>query len=202
MLLFGGSGHAKVIRDCIRAGGGEVVAIFDDNPNLKTLDETPIVGAYQKDQFLNESIIISIGDNWIRKKVSGKIFHKFDIAIHPTVLISPYSKVLEGSVLMPSVIINAGTIVGKHCIINTAAVVEHDCIIEDFVHVSPNGTICGGVKIGEGTHIGAGATVIPNVTIGKWCVIGAGAVVTESIPDFSLVVGVPGKVVRKLADRP
>jgi acetyltransferase EpsM len=103
---------------------------------------------------------------------------------------------------MPSVIINAGTIVGKHCIINTAAVVEHDCIIEDFVHVSPNGTICGGVKIGEGTHIGAGATVIPNVTIGKWCVIGAGAVVTESIPDFSLVVGVPGKVVRKLADRP
>jgi len=201
MLLFGGSGHAKVIRDCIRAAGGEVVAIFDDNPNLKTLDETPVVGPYQKDQFSMESIIISIGDNVIRKKVSGKIFHKFGIAIHPSVLQSTYSKILEGSVVMPYVIINAGTTIGKHCIINTSAVVEHDCMIEDFVHVSPNATICGGVKIGEGTHVGAGATVIPNVTIGKWCVIGAGAVVTDSIPDFSLVVGVPGKVVRKLSDR-
>ena len=50
----------------------------------------------------------------------------------------------------------------------------------------------------EGTHIGAGATVIPEVTIGKWCIIGAGAVITQNLPDYSMVVGVPGKVIRKV----
>ena len=54
------------------------------------------------------------------------------------------------------------------------------------------------VKVHEGTHIGAGATILPNISIGKWCVIGAGAVITQNLPDYSLVVGVPGKVIRKL----
>jgi acetyltransferase EpsM len=71
-------------------------------------------------------------------------------------------------------------------------------MIEDYVHISPQVTICDSVTVKEGTHIGAGATVIPNITIGKWCLIGAGAVITQNLPDYSLVVGVPGKVIRKL----
>ena len=40
--------------------------------------------------------------------------------------------------------------------------------------------------------------VIPNINIGKWCVIGAGAVITKDVPDYSLVVGIPGKIIKKL----
>jgi len=65
------------------------------------------------------------------------------------------------------VIVNAGSIIGNHVILNTNCSVDHDCVIEDFVHVSPGATICGGVKIKEGVHIGAGAVVLPNLTIGK-----------------------------------
>jgi len=199
MILYGGSGHAKVIRDCIRASGGEVSSIFDDNSTIKKLDETDIVGPYKSDFNFQEEVIISIGDNKIRKIVSEKVKHKFGTVIHPSVLFSSYSKVEEGSVIMQGSIVNAGAKIGKHCIINTAVVVEHDCIVEDFVHLSPNVTICGNVSIGEGSHLGACAVVIPNLKIGKWCVIGAGAVVTDDIPDFSLVVGVPGKVIRNLS---
>lgn len=39
---------------------------------------------------------------------------------------------------------------------------------------------------------------MPGVTIGSGCVIGAGSVVTQNIPDNSLVVGVPGKVISKI----
>lgn len=39
---------------------------------------------------------------------------------------------------------------------------------------------------------------MPDVTIGKCCVVGAGAVVTKSIPDNTIVAGVPAKIIRKI----
>ena len=57
-----------------------------------------------------------------------------------------------------------------------------------------------GCTIGDNSLIGMGATVLNGATIGRNCLIGAGALITEGkqIPDGSLVVGVPGKVVRPL----
>ena len=57
-----------------------------------------------------------------------------------------------------------------------------------------------GCIIGDGSLIGMGATVLNGAKIGKGCLIGAGALVTEGkvIPDNSLVMGQPGKVVREL----
>lgn len=54
----------------------------------------------------------------------------------------------------------------------------------------------GPLVIGEGTWIGASAMVFDGVTIGKGCVVGAGAVVTKDIPDYSVVVGNPAKIIR------
>jgi maltose O-acetyltransferase len=54
------------------------------------------------------------------------------------------------------------------------------------------------VTIGDDCWIGGGAIICPGVTIGNRCVIGAGAVVTKDIPDDSLAVGNPAKVIRKL----
>jgi len=57
-----------------------------------------------------------------------------------------------------------------------------------------------GCSIGENSLIGMGATILNGARIGKNCLIGAGALITEGkdIPDGSLVMGVPGKVVRSL----
>ncbi len=57
-----------------------------------------------------------------------------------------------------------------------------------------------GCTVGEGSLIGMGATVLNGAKIGKNCLIGAGALVTEGkeIPDGSMVIGAPGKVVRDL----
>ncbi len=57
-----------------------------------------------------------------------------------------------------------------------------------------------GCTIGENTLIGIGAIVMNGAVIGKNCLIGAGALITEGkhIPDGSLVMGAPGKVVRAL----
>lgn len=57
-----------------------------------------------------------------------------------------------------------------------------------------------GCTIGDNSLIGMGATVLNGARIGKNCLIGAGALITENkvIPDGSLVMGAPGKVVREL----
>ena len=57
-----------------------------------------------------------------------------------------------------------------------------------------------GCIIGDNTLIGMGATVLNGAVIGRDCLIGAGALITEGkvIPDGSLVVGVPAKVIRQL----
>jgi acetyltransferase-like isoleucine patch superfamily enzyme len=58
----------------------------------------------------------------------------------------------------------------------------------------------GGAIVGEGTVIGANATILPGVRIGKRCLIGAGSVVTRDIEDGGVVVGNPGRVIKKRSD--
>lgn len=66
-----------------------------------------------------------------------------------------------------------------------------------FVHI-PNterkGYTRGAVRIGAYSFVGAGSVILPGVQIGKGCLIGTGTVVTKDVPDYSIVVGQPGKV--------
>lgn len=53
------------------------------------------------------------------------------------------------------------------------------------------------IKIGEGTWIGERCIILPGVEIGKKCVVGSGSIVTKSIPDYSMVVGNPARIIKK-----
>lgn len=57
------------------------------------------------------------------------------------------------------------------------------------------------IKVGDNCWLASNVTVCPGVTIGNNCVIGAGAVVTRDIPDNSLALGVPAKVIRKITEK-
>lgn len=52
------------------------------------------------------------------------------------------------------------------------------------------------IVIKDGAHIGIGSIIMPGVTIGRGAVIGAGAVVTKDIPDYSIAVGAPAKIIK------
>ena len=54
------------------------------------------------------------------------------------------------------------------------------------------------IRIGDGCWLGGGVIVLPGVTIGRGCVIGAGSVVTKDIPENSLAVGNPCRVIRAI----
>lgn len=195
MYLYGASGHCKVIIDILLQNHIEIKGVFDDNPKYENILGVPVMlnnGAYNNDA----EWIISIGNNKIRKKIAEKLGGTFLKAIHPSAVVSKWSRIGEGTVVMAGAVINPDAAIGEHCIINTGAVIEHDCTIESYVHISPNASLAGGVHVGEGSHVGIGASVIQGVKIGKWVTIGAGSVVIRDVPDHATVVGIPAKPIR------
>lgn len=196
ITLFGASGHGKVILDILQEAGEEIHVLYDDHPKQSHLLGVPVLHSSQRIPNSSEVILISIGNNKVRKRLSMELNGRFTKAIHPSAIISKHSSIGEGSVVMAGVKINPDAEIGKHCILNTGALIEHDCHIGDFAHISPGVSLAGNVSIGEGTHVGIGAAVIQGINIGKWATIGAGAVIINNIPDYAVVVGNPGKVIK------
>ena len=193
MILYGASGHAKVIIDTLEALGKRIDWIVDDDENRKELLGYEVrrnTGTY-------ESAIIAIGNCQIRQeKVKELNVKTWETAVHPSAVVSPRACLGEGTVVMAGALINACAKVGCHCIVNTGASIGHDVKVSDFVHIAPHATLAGDVSVGEGTWVGAGSVVKQGIHIGKNCMIGAGSVVVKDIPDNVTAYGNPCRVVK------
>ena len=196
ITLYGASGHGKVIIDILNAAGVKIKSVIDDNPISESILDISITKTSEFDMSSLGETIISIGNNKVRKKLSKSLRANFAKAIHPSAIISLNATIGEGTVIMAGVAINPDATIGKHCIINTNATIEHDALIADFVHICPGVSLAGNVNIGEGTQVGIGATVIQGISIGKWVTIGAGTVILNDVPDYAVVVGNPGKIIK------
>ncbi|RLB08969.1 MAG: acetyltransferase [Deltaproteobacteria bacterium] len=204
ILIYGASGHAKVIIDIIEKGKEfEICGLLDDNFQKRgKFFGYPILGGFAeltKNIYNNCKLILAIGNNQSRKRLWGKIRplgYELAYAIHPSSQIGRDVFVGKGTVVMANVVINSGSKIGENVILNTGATIDHDCIIGDYVHISPGVHLAGNVSIGELSHIGIGVSIVPNVRVGKNSVVGAGAVVIEDIPDNCTAIGVPAKVIK------
>jgi sugar O-acyltransferase (sialic acid O-acetyltransferase NeuD family) len=198
MYLYGAGGHARVIIEILELVNISIEGIFDDNPDIWELMGYKVWHPSEKHLIPGDPFIISIGNNYLRKEIATKYSLVYSVAKHPSAVFSPRSSLGQGSVVMANATVNSGTVAGAHTILNTSCTIEHDCSLGDFVHISPNACLSGGVTLGEGTQIGAGAVIIPNIRIGKWVVVGAGAVIIEDVPDYSVVAGNPGRIIKTI----
>lgn len=109
---------------------------------------------------------------------------------------------------------SGGVVIGEGCQIGFGS-----CILSHSSHISIRllgriymelpineriGYIHKPTKIGEYTFIGGGSFIMPGVNIGKGCVIGVNSVITHDIPNYSVVVGSPGRIIgsTKEQDKP
>lgn len=200
VVIIGASGHGKVIADIINCAGDKVLGFLDDADavqNTKILD-FPVLGKVEDyKKYLNCEFVIAIGNPYIRKEIATKLDVDWYTAIHPTAVISKFDVCIgKGTVVMANAVVNPSAKIGEHCIINTSAVVEHDNVLENYVHISPNASLAGAVKVGECTHIGVGASVKQVINIAADCQIGAGAVVVRDITESGTYVGVPARKIK------
>lgn len=94
--------------------------------------------------------------------------------------------------------------VGAYSNVQDGAILHGDpgqpTVLEDYVTVGHRAVIHS-AHIERGCLIGIGAIVLDGVRVGTGSIVGAGAVVTKDVPKRSLVMGVPGKVVRPISDQ-
>ncbi len=155
-----------------------------------------------------------------RLKTYGFIFLEpdicFKIAKRGIIIIEKGAYIKKGSVFECGekgiIIIKKGVVVGNYNWIGSTYRVEigvksligsHVTILDvNHLHnpdsfIADQGFTEGETIIGDDCLIGTKATIGANVKIGRGCIIGANAVVTKDIPEYSIAVGVPAKVVRK-----
>jgi sugar O-acyltransferase (sialic acid O-acetyltransferase NeuD family) len=196
MLLYGGGGHSKVVCSALEELSIDINGVFDDNVESINLSGINHLGPYDSKVLPDEKIILTVGNNSIRSRISNHVTHSFGICAAINSKIDKHTSIGEGTVILDGVVVQRDSKIGKHVILNTSSSVDHDCLIGNFVHLTPGARLAGGVHVGEGTFVGINASIIPNITIGKWCVIGAGAVIINDILDYSIVVGNPGRVIK------
>ena len=133
---------------------------------------------------------------------------------HPSVWIAPGAHVIGQAALGAQCSVWFNAVIradndriklGEQVNVQDGAILHTDpgfeLILADRVSIGHQAMVHG-CHVGEGSLIGIQAIVLNGARIGKHCLIGAGALITEGkeIPDGSLVVGSPGKVIRELTD--
>ncbi|MBF8149936.1 acetyltransferase [Winogradskyella sp. F6397] len=203
ILIYGASGHAKMIIDSIEKQNNYNIKGFIDSykPLHEVINNYEIIGNLDMlPELINtlhiEGIVIAVGDNYDRQQAYKNITNiapqlQFITVIHPNAVIANDVIIEEGTVIMANAVINSSAKVGKNCILNTASTLGHDSTMADFSSLASGVNIGGNTQIGTCSAISLGATVIQNISIGKYTIVGAASLVLKSIEDLKLVYGNP-----------
>src|SRR5581483_8898486 len=118
--------------------------------------------------------------------------------------ISQFARWLTGIEIHPAAKIGTGFFIDH----GMGVVIGETAEIGDYVTLFQGVTLGGTGKergkrhptLGNHVVVGAGAKILGNINVGNYVKVGAGSVVIRSVPDYSTVVGIPGRIVRARHD--
>lgn len=179
---------------------------IDDNKNLhgKIVNGYKVLGGFE---FLNNKselyYVCAVGNSIVREKIIKEKCSQYNIKpailIHPSVIMNKgYNDIGQGSIICAGNIITVNTKIGNHTIINLDCTIGHDVVIGEFSTIYPSVNISGNCNIGNNCEIGTGTQIIQGKVVGDKVIIGAGAVVINNIEDYSVAVGAPAKIIKKV----
>lgn len=209
LVIWGSSGHARVLCEFTATLGYRLLALFDNNPGV----ESPFAGvpvfhgragfdswrASCREPGVQGLVAIGGARGRDRREIQAMLLGAGitpATVVHPTAFVAADARLGAGTQVLAQAAIAADARLGQACIVNTAASVDHECRLADGVHIAPGARLAGCVVVGENTLVGIGAVVLPRIRLGDNCIIGAGAVVTRNVPDGTMVYGNPARVVR------
>ena len=211
IVVVGASGFGREIiwtlNDCNKKSKKyEILGFVDDNLSLhgKLMDQFPVLGGlnwFSTRKAKNVKCVVAIGDCKVRYNVVKKLEKKkvkFATIIHPSVILSKFVEIGEGTIIQAGSIITIDVKLGRHVHINIDSTVGHDSVLNDFVTLCPGVHVNGNTILETGVFVGTGSAMNQNIRIGKWSIIGSGTILIEDVPEYSLYVGVPGKLKKRI----
>jgi sugar O-acyltransferase (sialic acid O-acetyltransferase NeuD family) len=206
IIIWGASGHAKVILSSFSGVNYRVLGFIDKDPSIKEFRKIPV---YNSSEDLFDNIKINKEETYFIVAIGGvkgsdrlEIHHhlikhglKPMTVIHPSAWVDPTAKIGPGAQILGMSAISADVVIGTQSIINTHATVDHETLIGDGCHVMPAATIAGCAIISDFCSVGSNATILPRIKLSPHTIVGAGAVVTKDTLPHSTVIGIPAKKV-------
>lgn len=198
VLVYGASGHARVLIDLMRLGGEFFpVAAVDDSPADDDVFGVPLLGTSSLFTQLRaeglETAVLGIGsvqNHRSRRKLYDRLVSAgFAIPnlIHRRAAVEPSVSMGIGNQIFAGAVVGSAAKLGDNTIINSGTVVSHDCVIRPHTHLSPGAILAGGVEIGENTLVGMGVTIYLGVRIGSNVVIANGSHIMKDVPDGTII---------------
>ncbi|EOS8271169.1 MULTISPECIES: acetyltransferase [Bacillus] len=212
IVVIGSGGFSKQVIEIIEQLNlinpeYKLLGIVDDNKSLvgtevlgyEVIGDTDYIKQLSKQQKIHG--VIAIADGEIREHISRKLNDvQWVNLIHPSAIVSNYTKLGEGNIICAGVVINPECKMGNHSHINIGSTLGHDVLMLNYVTVMPGSKISGNVNLKSKSMVGTGATIIQGLTIEENVVLGAGTVVTKNTKPNYLYVGVPAKEKKTLVN--
>ena len=202
--IFGAGGYAKEAFEIINLSDCFSVKNFvvsDEHYSSNSFMGYPII---KQSEFsvTQSSLMIAIGDPNIRKKVAESFPKEtnFETIIHPSAIISPYSKIGAGSMIQAQAVVSIDTTIGDHAQVNFHSSIGHDCIIGDFFSARPGSRVSGSCKIGNHVILGTNCSLMPNINIADSVTVGIGAVILNDINSKGTYFGNPARRTFRIED--
>jgi tetrahydrodipicolinate N-acetyltransferase len=134
---------------------------------------------------------------------------KYNCRIEPGAVIRDLVEIGDNCVIMMGAVLNIGAVIGEKTMIDMNVVVGGRAIVGKNCHIGAGAVLAGVIEppsadpvvIGDDVLIGANAVVLEGVKVGNGAVIAAGSVVVKDVEPFSVMAGVPAKMIKKVDDK-
>lgn len=134
---------------------------------------------------------------------------KYNARIEPGAIIRDMVEIGTGAVIMMGAVVNIGAVIGEKTMIDMNVVVGGRAIIGKNCHIGAGAVIAGVIEppsatpvvIEDDVLVGANAVILEGVRVGKGAIVAAGAVVTKDVPPYSVVAGIPAKMIKQVDEK-
>jgi sugar O-acyltransferase (sialic acid O-acetyltransferase NeuD family) len=207
LIIVGASGFGKEVAWLAESCGYKVCGYLDDNDGLEGKDfyRLPVLGKVDDAvKYPQHEFVVAIGNPIVRKKIVNQLFMltdkiKFATLIHPDCVMSDTVYISEGCIIASKCLFTVNIAIGKHCVINVGATIGHDSNVGDFSTLAPKSNVCGNVSIGNVVEIGTASSIVQGVSIGDSSMICMGSIVLKDVETYTVVMGNPARVIKKLS---